>query len=165
MKRRRQPQQQQKKKRRRGCCLIADQAGGGDDDDATGFKREKVIYDYFVPILYHNFKFYDSRLLISHLHRESITVQDVNGKSFVPDIKVIAGNSESFISIEFLGFRFIDSFLFLNASLDTLVTNLKESGTDKFPHVTHHFGSDSRLYNKGVFCYDYLSSREKFAEK
>ena len=49
------------------------------------------------------------------------------------DIQVIATNSEQFISVQFKGLRFIDSCQFLNASLEKLVANLRESTSSGTP--------------------------------
>ena len=80
------------------------------------------------------------------------------------DIQVIANNSEQFVSVQFRGLRFIDSCQFLNASLEKLVVNLRQSGVDKFRHTIRHFGRDDMHLAKGVFPYEYMDSPNRFAE-
>jgi hypothetical protein len=80
------------------------------------------------------------------------------------DIQVIATNSEQLISAQFQGLRFIDSFQFLSTSLEKLVCNLRESGLENFHHTIRHFGSDPIHFSKGVYCYEYVDSVERFEE-
>ena len=55
--------------------------------------------------------------------------------------------------------------MFHSASLETLVDNLKASGTDKFEHTIRHFGADNPfIFQKGVYPYEYMTSAEKFKE-
>ena len=98
---------------------------------------------------------YDMHFLIKH----------VNYFAIESDILVIPCNSEKYLSFDIRDFKFIDSFQFLNACLQVLVTNLKEKGLESFT-LTNKFVPDlSQRYlvlRKGVFCYDFLDSLEKF---
>jgi len=59
--------------------------------------------------------------------------------------------------------RFIDSFKFVDRSLDKLVNNLEPN---KFIHTRQTFGDDCKfLLRKGVFAYDWFDSFEKLSEK
>ena len=80
------------------------------------------------------------------------------------EIKLIATNSEQYISVQFRGLRFIDSFQFLSTSLEKLVDNLKATGTGKFIHTRRHFGDNENIYAKGEFPYEYMVGRERFCE-
>jgi len=60
--------------------------------------------------------------------------------------------------------RFLDSFQFLSTSLDELVSLLLKSGKDKFKHTTKYLGNDELFFTKGVYCYSYMTDRNKFAE-
>ncbi|XP_072023059.1 uncharacterized protein [Amphiura filiformis] len=58
--------------------------------------------------------------------------------------------------------RFLDSFKFLSAGLDTLVKNLSD-----FPEITKFFKDNEKLQlllRKGVYPYDYVNSLEKLRE-
>ena len=56
----------------------------------------------------------------------------------------------------------------MNASLDTLVTNLKQSrGLSRFQHLIKHTENSKAplLLRKGVYCYKYTDGPEKFELK
>ena len=76
-----------------------------------------------IPILFHNLSKYDSKIIISALGK-------VNHK--LGKIKIIPKSSEQFISFNIGRYRFIDSYQFLNASLSTLVENLKGNDLNEF---------------------------------
>ena len=66
-----------------------------------------------------------------------------------------------------LNLRFIDSLAFMNASLDSLVKNLKTSGAENFVHLNREFDSPvarELLTKKGSYPYDYMNSFERFEE-
>ena len=115
---------------------------------------EKCKYDYLIPIILHNSKYYDSHLIIEKLHGSMLPEK--------AEIRVIASNSEQFISFQFCGLRFIDSCLFLSASLETLVENLKKSNGE-FKITREYFNTDIML-QKGVYPYENMTDRSKFAE-
>ncbi|XP_075163030.1 uncharacterized protein LOC142235654 [Haematobia irritans] len=110
----------------------------------------------FIPVFFHNFSMYDSHLFIKNL-------ADYEGTT-----SVIAQNKETYISMShtlpmgekwLLELRFLDSFRFMAASLDTLARNLED---DALLNVKEHFPNHFALMKrKGVFCYDYLSSFSK----
>jgi hypothetical protein len=80
------------------------------------------------------------------------------------DIQVIALNSERYISFEFNGFRFLDSFHFLPSSLDKLVSNLALDGHEKFVSLRRWLSDNPLLGSKGVFPYEYMAGPERFDE-
>jgi hypothetical protein len=55
-------------------------------------------------------------------------------------------NSERYISFEFNGFRFIDSFQFLPSSLDKLVANCALDGYDKFVYMQRWLSDSSDIF-------------------
>lgn len=60
--------------------------------------------------------------------------------------------------------QFIDSLQFLQASLDTLVKNLKSGGSDKFKVLKSEFPDPTELdlvLRKGIFPYDFITGLEK----
>ena len=112
---------------------------------------------FFVPVIAHNMRGYDSHLIIKHMEQK-FTCQDV---------RVIANNTEKFIAFQIGQLRFLDSLQFLNASLDALVANLKKDGLEYFNHTSRHFSdleSFSRVTSKGVYPYEYMDGPEKFLE-
>jgi len=72
------------------------------------------------------------------------------------------------ISIDMFYVRFLDSYQFLNASLETLVSDLVKLCQFQllFKRTRHHFKDlDSELlFAKGVFPYEYFDSFDKFDE-
>ena len=77
---------------------------------------------YFkIPVFFHNMKNYDGHLIIQNAEKLS------NKKK----IDVIAQNSEKFINIGFDSLSVKDSFSFITASLDKLVSMTKYDNTDE----------------------------------
>ena len=118
--------------------------------------------EFFVPVIAHNMRGYDSHLIIKHME-----------KSFAcENIHVIASNTEKFTAFQIGQLRFLDSLQFLNASLDALVSNLKrdleKERVNRFLHTRRHYpdeGSFSRVTSKGVYPYEYMDGVDKFQEK
>lgn len=111
---------------------------------------EKLRKPNFVPIFFHNLSGYDSHFIISELHKVDC------------EIKVIPQTEEKYISfsIKFKGcnlwVRFLDSFRFLPASLEKLVSICQE-----FPEMERHFPEPQLrklLLRKGVYPYQYITN-------
>lgn len=122
----------------------------------------------FVPIIFHNLSGYDSHLFIKELCR------------FGDKIDVIAQSKEKYISFtksiyvhdyvetktgvlkkKYLKLRFLDSFKFLSASLDTLASGLELSSLRE---MRKHFPDNAQfnlMCKKGVFPYSFMDSLEK----
>lgn len=110
-----------------------------------------------VPCFLHNFRKYDLHLILEGF-------QYYNG-----DIKVIPTNFENYISILCDNFILLDSIMFLNASLDQLVTRLKNSGgefKENFKTLVQVYGEDDAkiLCQKGIYFYDYIHDFDQFNE-
>jgi len=74
-------------------------------------------------------------------------------ENLLGEIKVIACNSQQYISIEFNSFRFLDSNQFLPASLQSLVESLKASGGE-FKYTERYFKDADKIEimtQKGIF--------------
>ena len=108
-------------------------------------------YRFFVPVVFHNLRGYDSHLIL-HGYKKAAGVAE--------RINCIPTNMKKFLSFSIENLRFIDSLQFLNASLDSLSKNLKR---DDFCHTLRHSPADKvhMLLRKGVFCYDYWDCHEK----
>ena len=131
----------------------------------------------FIPVVMHNLKGYDSHLIMQHLGKLDV------------EITCIPNNMEKYVSFTIadryqskqsdeppakrakvsrsLNLRFIDSLAFMNASLDSLVKNLKSSGAENFIHLNREFDSPvarELLTKKGSYPYDYMNSFERFEE-
>lgn len=112
----------------------------------------------FIPVVFHGLRNFDSHIICQAL-----------GK-YTGNITCIPQNIEKYISFSFENLRFIDSFQFLNTSLDSLVENLKSDKNNidsKFRHFFSEFNAeeDARLLlQKNAFPYDYLDSEVRFEE-
>ena len=122
----------------------------------------------FFPVIFHNLSGYDSHLFIKNLGKSE-------GK-----INCIPNNEEKYISFtkqilvdKFINkegkekevkrdIRFIDSFKFMAASLDSLVKNLPK---ESFKNLTEFYEGDqlNLLLRKGVFPYDWFDNFNKLS--
>ncbi|XP_069109117.1 uncharacterized protein [Argopecten irradians] len=112
---------------------------------------------FYIPVIFHNLRGYDMHLLMESA-----------GKFKSKPLSCIPNNMEKYMSFSLGNLRFIDSLQFLNASLDTLVSNLTVDGMGKFSNLSKHFPDEQHLellLRKGVYPYDYATSPEKFDEK
>lgn len=107
-----------------------------------------------IPVIAHNAHGYDSHFII----REA-------GK-FSQNIEILPSNGEKFITFSIDEFKFIDSFKFLSAGLDELVSNLKADSIEKFRETAKEFPKEflDMVTQKGFFPYDYITSHEVFKE-
>ena len=78
------------------------------------------------------------------------------------DVKVIPLNSEKSLQVQIGNAVFLYSYQFLSTSLDALVASLAKSGKENFRHTTKFVGEQDYLFQKGVFCYNYMTDRSKF---
>lgn len=118
----------------------------------------------FVPVIFHNLAGYDSHLFITELAK------------YEGAFKIIPKTKEKYMSITKLFHRknssrpiqvkFIDSFQFLNSSLNILVKNLSESD---FVNLSKEFSDVNcnklkLLRRKGIYPYDYIDAISKYNE-
>ena len=121
---------------------------------ATRPKKNKPA-TYEIPIFFHNLRGYDSHILLEHF--PELTSKD--------RVNCIATNFEQFLTFSYRGLKFVYSYQFLKASLSVLAENLKKSGNEKFVHTKRHFDEHFEMVTrKGVYCYSYMTSFEKFDE-
>lgn len=94
------------------------------------------------------------------------------GKLKDKKISCIPNNMEKYISCSLDSLRFIYSLQFLNATLDTVVSNLSKEGGSKFQNVSklqnvskhYPIQSERDLLRKGVYS-DYMSSWNRFHDQ
>ena len=108
-----------------------------------------------IPVVFHNFRGYDSHLVCESVGRS------VNAHQ----IKVIAETFERYKSIKVGQLKYIDSMQFMNNSLANLTKNLG----DNHPITSQHFkdftpGQISLATRKGIYPYDYIDSQDRFLE-
>ena len=108
--------------------------------------------NYKLPVVFHNLRGYDAHMIFQKIHRR-------HGK-----ITVIPNNSERYISFTVGRLKFLDSMQFLSGSLEDLAAQLNE---DQFHNLAKVYSNEKQqrlLRQKGVYCYDYMNSMEKFDE-
>ncbi|CAH1643155.1 unnamed protein product [Spodoptera littoralis] len=116
----------------------------------------------FIPVVFHNLSGYDSHLFIRELAK------------YDGEIKIIPKTKEKYLSItknietskynKPLQIKFIDSFQFLNTSLDNLSKSLESSD---FLNLRSVFPDDEKfclIRRKGVYPYEYIDSWQKYNE-
>ena len=107
------------------------------------------VPSFFIPIVFHNLRGYDSHLIIPTLGRHR------------GDIRCIPNNMEKYMSFSMGQLRFIDSFQFMSMSLEKLVANLPDDG---IVHVERHTTHADLLKRKGVYPYDYMDFPKRLEE-
>ena len=151
-------------KRRKYHASDTDLGDNGDSEVDGDDAAESYKENYFLPVVFHNLKSYGAHFVIRHFQNKYTQHQNKNGKVSFDDINVIPLNGEKYMMFEVGKLRFLDSFQFLSTSLDELVSLLLKSGKDKFKHTTKYLGNDDIVFSKGVYCYSYMTGRDKFAE-
>ena len=123
----------------------------------------------FTPVVFHNLSGYHSHLFIKNLgftagNIDCIPNNEENYISFTKNIEVgTYTDKEGKTKPIKHKIRFIDSFKFMAASLDSLVNNLPE---DAFNNLKKYYTSDrlSLVKRKGVYPYEYMSTLERLKE-
>ena len=89
------------------------------------------------------------------------------GKYKDMNLKGLPNTMEKCIAFFLGNLKFIDSYQFMGASLQKLVTNLAAEGKDKFQNMMAHVQNSEQqdlLLRKGVYPYDYVDEPPKFDE-
>ena len=123
----------------------------------------------FTPVVFHNLSGYDSHLFIKNLgftagNIDCIPNNEERYISFTTNTKVGSyTNSEGETKPKYHKIRFIDSFKFMAASLDSLVNNLPE---DAFNNLKKYYTGDklSLVKRKRVYPYEYMDTLERLKE-
>ncbi|CAG8632536.1 28_t:CDS:2, partial [Paraglomus occultum] len=159
-------------------CHITSKFRGALHNDCN-LKLQITPWKTPVPIVFHNFRGYDSHLICESVGRS------VNAKQ----INVIAETFERYKSMRVGQLRYIDSMQFMNTSLAKLAENLgavkcKESNCKHFHRIDDNrcFGTlenhkiTCQIYKnlspkqialvcrKGVYPYEYIDSHDRFSE-
>ena len=123
----------------------------------------------FTPVVFHNLSGYDSHLFIKNLgftagNIDCIPNNEERYISFTKNIEVGSYmNSEGETKPKYHKIRFIDSFKFMDVSLEKLVNNLSE---EAFTNLKRYYTGDklSLVKRKGVYPYDYIDTLERLKE-
>ncbi|KAB0804232.1 hypothetical protein PPYR_01202 [Photinus pyralis] len=116
---------------------------------------------HMIPIFFHNFSGYDSHFIIKNI------AQAIPGK-----VTLLPKNKERYISFTkhmkdtTVQFRFVDSFRFMDSSLDKLASYLKFDDFKILRSTLSHLNDKQLklLTKKGVFPYEYMDDWAKFEE-
>jgi hypothetical protein len=125
---------------------------------AHTYCNTKIQEPKFIPFFFHNLRGYDSHFIIQILSE----IKNLK-------INVIANSSEKYLSIstiiDGIQIRFLDSYQFMLASLESLAKNLGDNKPitksileNKFPNFKNDI---PLLFKKGVFPYSWFDSQNK----
>ena len=121
------------------------------------------------PVVFHNLSGYDSHLFIKNLGFTEGTIDCIpnNDEKYISFTKntvvgsyINKGGKDKDIKHKV---RFIDSFKFMNESLESLVNNLPDDG---FNNLERYYKGEklSLVKQKGFYPYEYMNSLERFKE-
>lgn len=118
----------------------------------------------FIPVVFHNLSGYDLHLFIMELTKYdgSINVIPKTKEKYITITKSFKMNTKNDYSVKV---KFIDSFQFLNASLDKLSKSLNDNDfkhTSKIFTTTYQF---ELMRKKGIYPYDYMDCFSKYENK
>jgi len=141
-----------------------DDGDGGGSGNEYDCMEDGNSTNFYLPVVFHNLKCYDAHFVIKHFKKQY--TERVNGDqpSTYDDVKVIPLNSEKYMMFQVGNLRFLDSFQFMSASLEHLVSLLLKSGSENFPNTIRYLTDDDLVFAKGVYPYSYVTSREKFED-
>ena len=120
-----------------------------------------------IPVIFHNLRGYDSHFIMQNIGAivKNHTYKNKKGEEKQMIINAIPNNIEKYMAF-MLGnhLTFIDSFQFINSSLDKLVSNLPR---DSLKYTSEMFKGKklNLMARKGVYPYDYMDSFDKFNEQ
>lgn len=119
------------------------------------------VKTFAIPVVFHNLQGYDAHLLM----------QEMGCTDKKRELSCIAKNMEKYISFNYGGLKFIDSFAFLNEGLGVLVENTikgekrPEEELRKTAELAKYLGRPFEpLVKKGTYPYEYVDNFEKFKE-
>ena len=101
----------------------------------------------FVPIFFHNLSGYDCHLIFEELLTQAYKMGC--------EPKIIPKSMENYVSVQVGCLRFLDSYRFLNSSLDKLMS--MQSGANYFPIMTLEGMSDESFKKKLAYPYEYFT--------
>ena len=112
----------------------------------------RKVHTSFVPILFYNFSGYDCYLIFEKL------VNMATAKMIkINENDIIANSSENYISVKIGCLKVLDSFRFLDASLDKLSTTLKS-----FPSLDKNGMEDDLFKRKLAYPYEKVRTIESY---
>ena len=101
---------------------------------------------YVCVCIFHNLKAYDSNFILRNFAKKYAEYATKHGTTTYRDIKAIFLNAERTLQFQIRNIVFTDSYDFLGASLDTLVTTLTKSGRDQFMQTIKYLGDSDLVF-------------------
>ncbi|RLU18819.1 hypothetical protein DMN91_009176 [Ooceraea biroi] len=121
---------------------------------------------HVIPVIFHNLSGYDAHFIIedvANVLEGSVELLLLTKERYIAFTKNVANTEDGCGTCVKL--RFVDTYKFLSASLDTLASYLDKSHMrilrSEFLHLSEDF---ELLTRKGVFPYEYVDSAEKLLE-
>ena len=123
----------------------------------------------FIPVVFHNLSGYDSHLFIKNLGFTDGTIDCIpnNDEKYISFTKntVVGSYTDKKGKNKSIKhkIRFIDSYKFMNDSLESLINNLPDDG---FNNLERYYKGEklSLVKQKGFYPYEYMNSLERFKE-
>ncbi|XP_043264093.1 uncharacterized protein LOC122404229 [Colletes gigas] len=158
------PFAQDDKRVRDHCHLTGRYRGPAHSNHNLNYKDAFVI-----PVVFHNLSGYDSHFIIKEIataFEGDVTVLPITKEKYISFTKYIECTDEEWNSRKRIKLQFIDSFKFLNTSLEKLASFLSK---DKLQITRSEFQKLSTedfdlLTRKGVFPYEYIDCVEKLEQ-
>ncbi|XP_078051614.1 uncharacterized protein LOC144477749, partial [Augochlora pura] len=127
---------------------------------------------YVIPVVFHNLSGYDAYFIIKELANAfegKIDVLPITKEKYISFTKHTnrqRNNGPKNSQRKHIKFRFIDSFKFLNSSLDKLSSYLDQSDLHIMRSQFDNLSNDDfhLLTRKGVFPYDYVATYDKLSD-
>ena len=119
-----------------------------------------------IPVIFHNLRGYDSHFIMQQIGEiaKKHAYKNKRGEECHMNINCIPNNMEKYMAF-MLGnhLLFLDSFQFMNSSLDNLIKNLPDNA---FKYTQQEFQDEqlNLMKQKGIYPYDYMDSFDRFNE-
>ncbi|KYN27849.1 hypothetical protein ALC57_02745 [Trachymyrmex cornetzi] len=124
---------------------------------------------YVIPIFFHNLTGYDAHFIIKDIANSfvgRVNLLPITKEKYISFTKHVKDTANSKWGMDCLKLRFVDSFKFLNTSLEKLVSYLDKNKSkiirSEFSNL--HAEDFDLLTRKGVFPYEYIDSVDKLNE-
>ncbi|XP_036138928.1 uncharacterized protein LOC118644448 [Monomorium pharaonis] len=124
---------------------------------------------FYIPIVFHNLSGYDAHFIIKEMataFKGKIDLLPITKEKYISFTKYVQNTKDKNISKICVKLRFIDSYKFLNTSLDKLALFLNKDRLQILQSEFKDVSSENLdlLTRKGVFPYEYVDCVEKLEE-
>ena len=143
----------------RDHCYFTGKYRGAAHNECNLACRKPLI----LPVIFHNLQGYDAHLFIKQFAK---VPEDFFSIPTTEEKYITFSKKQEKVLFKKFEIRFIDSYKFLQESLDNLVKNLaKKKDPSDFENTNKGLNNNSSLFTrKGVYPYDYITSFERLKE-